>query len=41
MSPKINATKIKISTVFEMPSRKLSLGGGGGGGGTIIEGWCG
>jgi hypothetical protein len=40
MSPKINATKIKISTVFEMPSRKLSLGGGGGGGGTIIEGWC-
>jgi hypothetical protein len=39
MSPKINATKIKISTVFEMPSRKLSLGGGGGGGGTIIEGW--
>jgi hypothetical protein len=40
MSPKINATKIKISTVLEMPSRKLSLGGGGGGGGTIIEGWC-
>jgi hypothetical protein len=37
MRPKINATKMRIKTDFDIPSRKLSLGGGGE---TNIEG-CG